>query len=65
MKGNKLGEKIREAREAMGISQAAAAEKAGVGLRSLERWEAGEGNPSLEARRALAKFYGLQLVDLL
>ena len=65
MKVDKLGAKIRAARERMEISQADAAKWAGVGLRSLERWEAGEGNPSLEARKALAKFYGIPLADLL
>lgn len=65
MQKKTLGQVIREAREQKEISQAAAAKGAGVGLRSLERWEAGEGNPSLDARKALAEFYGLPLADLL
>lgn len=65
MQKKTLGQVIREAREQKEISQAAAANGAGVGLRSLERWEAGKGNPSLDARKALAKFYGLPLADLL
>jgi len=45
---------IRSARLALGLTQAEFADLAGVGLRSLEAWEAGEREPSKKNLRKVA-----------
>lgn len=47
---------IRKLREELGLTQERLARGLGVSLRSVARWEAGEGKPSQMALRALAGF---------
>jgi len=44
---------LRKARQAAGLSQKAAADLAGVNIRTYQRWEAGENEPSFSAATCL------------
>lgn len=48
-----FGERLRETREAMGLSQTAFAEMCGVGMRSQRNYEKGERSPDAEYMSAL------------
>jgi transcriptional regulator with XRE-family HTH domain len=56
-----LGLRLREAREAIGLSQTEAAQLANCALRSLCRWEKGECDPGIETVLLLAKFYQVSI----
>ena len=47
---------IKRFREELGLSQEQLARKIGVSLRSVARWESGEGKPSQMGLRALTGF---------
>lgn len=47
---------IKRLREEIGLSQEQLAREIGVSLRSVARWESGEGKPSQMALRALTGF---------
>ena len=55
---------IRSRRAALGLSQAQLAERAGVSLRQLARYEAGEQQPVLSAAVTLADALGISLTQL-
>ena len=55
---NELPKRIREAREALGISQAEAAQKCNVQLNTFCRWENGHITPSTESMAAIVKLLG-------
>lgn len=52
-------------RDAKEVSQAEAAKGAGVGKRSIERWESGEKAASTRNLRKLADYYGVGLGEIL
>jgi transcriptional regulator with XRE-family HTH domain len=59
-----FSEVIRSRRAALGLSQAQLAERAGVSLRQLARYEAGEQQPVLSAAVSLADALGISLTQL-
>jgi len=54
-----LGERIRSARTALGVSRNEAANVVGVSLSTFQAWEAGEREPDATKLSALARQYGL------
>lgn len=52
------GQRLQEAREALGLSQAALGEKVGFEQATVSRWEAGERVPSFETRLLLHAVLG-------
>src|SRR4030095_5801093 len=59
-----ISEVIRSRRAALGLSQAELAKKAGVSLRQLARYEAGDQQPVLSAAVALADALGISMDQL-
>jgi transcriptional regulator with XRE-family HTH domain len=59
-----ISDVIRSRRTALGLSQAQLAKAAGVSLRQLARYEAGEQQPVLSAAVALADALGISLAQL-
>lgn len=57
-------EKLREAREATGLSQVEAAEAAGIARATLQNAEAGKFTPRADALARLAALYGVTLDSL-
>lgn len=60
----RLAARCRELREAQGLTQQAAAEKARTSITYLQVVESGRGNPSLAILAALARAYGMTLAEL-
>lgn len=60
-----FSEKLRQLREAAGLSQAGLAEKAGVPIRSVQNWEQGHRGPSAHAVLLLAQALGISSDELL
>ena len=60
-----LGKRLRLARTAAGLSQQLAADRSGLGMQSLSRYERGLREPPLASLRALAELYGMPLSSLL
>jgi len=56
-----IGERIRERRKFLQITQADLAEIAGISVRSLKAIEAGKGNPSLRQLLAILDTLGFEL----
>jgi transcriptional regulator with XRE-family HTH domain len=56
-----IGERLKEAREAMGWTQARAGEMAGLDLRTIQRWEFGNRIPDRHRVMGLAYLYGRSL----
>ena len=56
--------KLKAAREAAGLTQAAAATALSCSLRTVSRWETGTTQPSERDLRAIAAVYGCQTADL-
>jgi transcriptional regulator with XRE-family HTH domain len=59
-----FSEVIRSRRATLGMSQAQLAERAGVSLRQLARYEAGQQQPALSAAVTLAEALGISLTQL-
>lgn len=57
--------RLKELRKKSGLNQSQLAEKIGVSLLTLFRWEKGERTPRLEEIKALAKALGVSEADLL
>ena len=53
-KGHSLGSRIRDAREASGLSQQALAVRVGVSLRTVQWWERDDREPQLASVRKIA-----------
>lgn len=60
-----LGRRLRDARKQRGLNQADVAYRLRIHVRSIQRWEAGDIQPSLEYLVDLAKLYGVPVGDLL
>lgn len=58
----KLGNQIREAREAAGMTQQELAEKTGTARSNISRLEAGRQSPSYETLSKIAQALGKELV---
>lgn len=59
-----IGERLRRAREDLGLTQQQLAEKLGVSQPTIHAWESGS-MPRMKRLRAVAEAYGLTLGDLL
>ena len=55
---NQLGKKLKESRQALGLTQLELAEKLGCGRSSIGDWESGRTEPSLDMLILLANFFG-------
>jgi transcriptional regulator with XRE-family HTH domain len=60
----RLGERVRELREARGITQEALAFDAGIHVNHLSTIERGEANPSFLVLVSLAKVLGVSVAEL-
>lgn len=60
----RLGRRLRELRQAVGLTQEAAAETSGVHAKHIQRVELGSANPTLATLVALADAYGVSLSEL-
>lgn len=60
-----LGARLASARIAAGLTQAQAAQAAGIPYRSVQCWEQGTRSPRVDKLPALAKVYGVTLDALL
>lgn len=59
-----LGEKLRKAREAAGLTQQEVAAKADVHVNFYARVERGEGNPSFDKLRSILKVLHIRSLDI-
>jgi len=59
-----LSQALREAREARGLSQEAAARALGTSQAALSLWESGTRAPHLRSLQKIAKLYRLDLAEL-
>lgn len=59
-----MGEKLRAARKAAGMTQAELAEKVGQQQRDISRWENGLVEPGVLIVKAMAKALGCKMEDL-
>ena len=60
-----LGEKLTQARKAVGLTQADVAARLNVSRQAVSRWESGQSKPSTEKLLALSNLYGISLDHLL
>ena len=59
-----LGQRIRERREALGLSQEKVAEQMGVSRQAVGKWESDDARPSTENLLRLAQLLGTDVQDL-
>lgn len=59
-----MGEKLRAAREAAGLTQVQLAEKAGVQQRDISHWENGHREPGVLIVKKMAQVLGRSMDDL-
>ncbi len=62
-KANTFADRLRALRDSKELTQAVAAECAGVHLQTYMRWERGETEPSYSQLCALAELFGVELND--
>ena len=60
-----IGKKLKDARNAAGLTQESAAESLGVSRQTVSKWENGSADPSTTNLLALAKLYGVAAEELL
>lgn len=60
----KLEERLRDLRQAAGLSQADIAERMDVSRQAVSRWETGAGTPSMENLIELSRLYGVTMDEL-
>lgn len=60
-----LGEKLKEARKTMGLSQEQLAQKLCVSRQAVTKWEAGKGTPDVENLRAISALLNISIDYLL
>jgi transcriptional regulator with XRE-family HTH domain len=59
---NALGEKLRRLRKAQGLTQGELAEKVGVGINTIVRYETGKNSPKAEILELITKELGAKIV---
>lgn len=59
---NALGEKLRRLRKAQGLTQGELAEKVGVGISTIVRYETGKNSPKVEILELITKELGAKIV---
>lgn len=57
-----LGEKLRRLRKAQGLTQGELAEKVGVGINTIVRYETGKNSPKAEILELITKELGAKIV---
>ena len=60
-----FNEKIQELRKQQGITQEELAERLFVSRTAVSKWESGRGYPNIESLKAIAKFFGVTIDELL
>ena len=60
-----LNEKIQELRRRKGLTQEELAEALFVSRAAISKWESGRGYPNIDSLKALAKFFGVTIDELL
>ena len=60
-----FNEKLQELRKQKGITQEELAESLYVSRTAISKWESSRGYPNIESLKAIAKFYGVTVDDLL
>lgn len=58
-------EKLQELRKQKGLTQEALAEALYVSRTAVSKWESGRGYPSIDSLKAIAKFFGITIDELL
>ena len=58
-------EKLQELRKQKGLTQDQLAEKLYVSRTAVSKWESGRGYPNIESLKAIAKYYGVTVDELL
>lgn len=59
---NALGEKLRRLRKAQGLTQGELAEKVGVDIKTIVRYETGKNSPKVEILELITKELGAKIV---
>lgn len=57
-----LGEKLRRLRKSQGLTQGELAEKVGVGINTIVRYETGKNSPKMELLELITKELGVKIV---
>ena len=60
-----FNEKLQELRKQNGLTQEELAEKLYVSRTAISKWESGRGYPNIESLKAIAKFFGVTVDELL
>ena len=60
-----IGNKIKNARKAKGLTQAQLAKRLGIAYQNIGQWESGKRSPKLETIKAISKALGLKDYELL
>ena len=60
-----LGEKLQELRKRKGLTQEELAEILFVSRTAISKWESGRGNPNIDSLKAISKFFGVTIDELL
>ena len=60
----KIATTLREARDELGLTRKQAAEATGIPMKSLERIEIGQTEPTISRAKILCRYYGLSLSDI-
>ena len=60
-----FNEKLQELRKQRGLTQEELAEKLYVSRTAISKWESGRGYPNIESLKAIAKFFGITVDELL
>ena len=60
-----FNEKLQELRKQKGLTQEDLAEKLYVSRTAISKWESGRGYPNIESLKAIAKFFGVTVDELL
>ena len=58
-------EKLQELRKQKGITQEALAESIFVSRTAISKWESGRGYPNIDSLKAIARFFGITVDELL
>lgn len=58
-------EKLQELRKRKGLTQEALAEQLYVSRTAISKWESGRGYPNIESLKAISRFFGVTIDDLL
>ena len=60
-----IGERIADIRKTSHLSQEAFGDSLGVTRQAISKWESGRGYPNIDSLKAIAKFYGVSVDELL